>query len=313
MPERWLRGQYILDPPAIVRVVALAEKQWGAISHRQLRDAGLSKQTISNWVLAGRLHRVLPGVYAVGHKRLSIEGKLRAALLYAGPGAVISHATAAWWWRIWDTEPTVIHISVPGKCSSTGWVRIHERRRVPVVVERGLPVTPVPQMLLDIGSQVGPESMRRALIEADHLELLDVRDVERVMGRGKPGSANLRAAVVAHFPELADTRSVLEQRFLDLCRNAEIHMPEVNVWLQGFLVDALWRKERLVVELDGMRDHAKPAAIERDRKRDLALRATGFLVLRYTWQQITSEAHLVVADLRARLAERCLGGPDRLD
>ena len=312
MPERWPLTPHSLAQKAIVRVIALAEAQWGVISRAQLLDAGLSSTTVDNWLAAGRLHRVLPAVYALGHGRLSTKGRLMAALLYAGPGAVISHTTAAWWWGIWETEPRIIHVSTPRKCASVGWVRVHARRNVDSVIERQFPVTSVAQTLLDIGSLVGIDSLRRAIIETDHLELLDQRDLERILGRGKPGSAPLRAALGLHFPQLASTRSALEQRFLELCRSADLPLPEVNVHLEGFLVDAVWRDARLVVELDGMRDHAKPAAIERDRRRDLALRAAGFLVLRYTWQQVTAQRHLVVADLRARLHERCPDSPDGL-
>jgi very-short-patch-repair endonuclease len=67
-------------------------------------------------------------------------------------------------------------------------------------------------------------------------------------------------------------------------------------------VDALWREQHLVVECDGYDGHGSRAQIERDRRRELRLRAAGFRVLRYTWSQITLEPALVIADLRAALA-----------
>ncbi len=62
-----------------------------------------------------------------------------------------------------------------------------------------------------------------------------------------------------------------------------------------------------MVELDGHESHAKPAAVERDRRRELKLRRAGFEVRRYTWQQVTRDPDAVVADLRAAI-ER--GGSD---
>jgi predicted transcriptional regulator of viral defense system len=70
--------------------------------------------TVSRWVQAGRLHRLFPGVYAVGHRKLGDEGWLAAALLYAGKGAALSHDVAAWWWAMVDRQPSAIDISAPG-------------------------------------------------------------------------------------------------------------------------------------------------------------------------------------------------------
>ena len=183
---------------------------------------------------------------------------------------------------------------MPGVC-------LHRPRRIERVPHRGLPVTTVERTLLDLAAVVSPAKLRRTLAEADYRRLLDVPAVEALLSRGRPGAAALRAALAEHMPHLARTRSELEQRFLLLCRTGGIPLPEVNVLVEGFLVDALWREPRVAVELDGHTAHATPAAIERDRRRDLALRAAGFVVLRYTWRQVTREAAAVRDDLSVAL------------
>ena len=70
----------------------------------------------------------------------------------------------------------------------------------------------------------------------------------------------------------------------------------------GLMVDALWRERQVVVEPDGHRAHALPAANERDRERELRLRDAGFAVLRYTWQQVNDQPDRVTADLRRAIA-----------
>jgi predicted transcriptional regulator of viral defense system len=96
-------------------VTRLAERQSGVIARAQLERIGVGPATTASWVDDGRLQRVHRGVYAVGHRTLTVEGRLVAALLYAGPGAMLSHATAAWWLGIWGGEPRRIHVSVSGR------------------------------------------------------------------------------------------------------------------------------------------------------------------------------------------------------
>jgi len=67
-----------------------------------------------------------------------------------------------------------------------------------------------------------------------------------------------------HEPRIALTRSELERRFLALCESAGLPLPEVNAVVEGWTVDALWCRERVVVELDG-RD--KPQLTRSDRAR----------------------------------------------
>ena len=283
------------------RLAAVAARQHGVISRRQLRDLGLTNTTIARWLDSGRLHRLHRQVFAVGHTALSIEGRLHAALLYAGPQAVLSHTTAAWLWELVDAEPMRIHLTVPGRPPSLPEVRAHHSRLVERVSHRGLPVTPVARTLVDLASQVSARQLRRALAEADFPGLLVPNEIQATLRPGRPGSAALRAALRGHMPELAETLSHLEECFLELCESEGLRLPEVNARVGRMRVDALWRDARLAVELDGSAAHGGWAAINRDRQRELALRAEGFRVVRYTWNQVARTPDDVVTDLKRLL------------
>ncbi len=309
MPELsgFASGPRRSDPT--VRIAELAERQWGVVSRTQLRGIGATEGTLARAVGSARLHRVHPSVYAVGHRALAVEGRLAAALLYAGPGAALSHTTAAAWWQLIDAEPRRVHVSAPGYRRSLPAVRVHHPRALTRVRHRRLPVTPVARTLLDLASVVSFDRLRRALSEADYRGLLDEEDVIAVLRRGHRGSARLRAALDRHLPELAQTRSALERGFVALCEHASIPMPEINAIRCGLTVDALWPRHRVVVELDGQRAHGGRASVAVDRDRELRLRQAGYRVLRYSWRQVKREPEAIARDLM-RALEASVPAPD---
>ena len=66
-------------------------------------------------------------------------------------------------------------------------------------------------------------------------------------------------------------------------------------------VDFLWRKHRLVVEVDGFGTHGTRQAFQRDRRRDQLLTLAGWQVIRFTWDEITTEPGYVTEVLRRLL------------
>ena len=206
----------------------LAQRQHGLVSRAQLHAQGVAGTAITRWLRAGRLHRIHPHVYALGHRAISLEGQLWAALLYAGGGAVLSHTTAAWIWSLIDAEPTAIHLTARAAAASLPGVRVHRRRLVERAECRGLPVTSVARTLLDLAGTLSFRQLRRAMSEADYRGLLDPSEIEAVLGRGRSGSRALRRALDTHLPELAQTLSVLEERFFELCEMAGLPLPEAN-------------------------------------------------------------------------------------
>lgn len=223
---------------------------------------------------------------------------MAAALFYAGPGAALSHVTAGWWSGILKAEPRRLHVCSPARRRSLESVRVHCRRTIERVWHKRLPVTPPAHTLLDIASVVRFTELRRALAEAEYLRLLTLDEVAAVLGRGRPGAAALRAALQCHRPELARTKSLMEEKFVLLCERYCLIPPEVNVWIGRWQVDAVLFEHKIAVELDSRVAHDLPSRLEEDHQRDLELRALGYTVLRYTWRQLRDEPDLVVADLR---------------
>jgi predicted transcriptional regulator of viral defense system len=282
----------------------LAGRQFGRISAAQLGLLEIHNQTTHRWLRQGYLHRVLPRVYAVGHTARTVESDLTAALLYAGPGAMLSHSTAAWWVGLAGSRPYRIDVSTPRRCRSLAGIRVHRERSLERGWHKGLPVTSLEQTLLDYAAQTSLTNVRLALAQADYHRTLNVTAIAAVLKPGRPGSARLRVALERHMPQLADTRSRVEGAFLELCETYSIPLPEVNARLPGWTVDILWRKQRIVVELDGPGNHRTPAQVRRDRRKEMALRSLRFLVLRYSDEQVLHHGPAVMQEVCALYQER---------
>jgi very-short-patch-repair endonuclease len=286
------------------RILELAERQWGVVAHWQLAECGLSTSAISRWAACGRLHRIYPGVYAVGHKALCVQGQLLAAILYAGPGAALSHASAAHWWELLPHLPYTVGVVSPRQRRSLPDVCVHRAKSVDRVMHRALPVTPVARTLLDFASVAPLGQLRKAVAKADFKHLIDLAAIDALTGVGRPGSAKLKRALSLHRPEYARTLSPAEDLLLDLRRRHRIPFPEVNVRIGPDKVDGLWRDAGLVVEVDGGDAHASVAQMRAARERELRLRAAGFTVNRYSGVQVRNSARAVAADIRRALSER---------
>jgi len=180
-------------------------------------------------------------------------------------------------------------------------VRVHRSRHLESVEHRGFRVTSVARTLVDLAATLSYRDLRRALAEADYRQVLSVDEIALVLKPGLQGSRALRRALGQHLPQLARTLSALEERFLEVCETAGLPLPEINAQVAGMQVDAMWREQGLVAELDGAPAHQGWAQVSRDRERELILRQMGFRVVRYTWRQVTQRPAQVTADLWRQL------------
>jgi predicted transcriptional regulator of viral defense system len=274
------------------RVAELAAGQWGVVSRAQLCAQGLSKDAVRRRVRAGRLHRLHHGVYAVGHTVLRSEGRRLAAVLACGAGAVLSHRSAAAHWGLLPTGATRIDVTIPRTArAGDAKIRLHHSRSLiacDTTTHQGIPITSVARTLLDLAATVRPDRLERALAQAEHLQLYDHRAIAELLARanGHRGQKALTEAT-ALDPKL--TRSEWEVRLLELVRAAALPEPLVNLALAApdhprLEVDFCWPSHRLVVETDGWESHRTRAAFEADRRRDAALQADGWRVVRFTWR-----------------------------
>jgi very-short-patch-repair endonuclease len=287
-------------------IASLAAAQHGVISAQQLYGLGLPATTIRHRVTSSRLHRIHRGVYAVGHSRLSNEGRWMAAVLACGPGAALSHRSAAELWSIrraprlstaaGTSGQDPIDVTVPGVAGRKRHKAIALHRSSTLSASEctrrdGIPVTKPARTLADLRPVLSDAEFAAVVREAEFLRL-PIGD----RPGSRPGGVDRRAA--------ERTRTELESKFLALVRRHRLPRPEVNVRIDRFEVDFLWRPQRLIVEVDGWESHGTRSAFEEDRARDARLKLLGYGVVRFTWRQVTSEGAGVPRALRALLASQ---------
>jgi predicted transcriptional regulator of viral defense system/very-short-patch-repair endonuclease len=286
----------------------LAARQQRVVSLPQLRALGLTASTVRNRVAAGKLRRVHHGVYAVGLAPLSIEGAYMAAVLACGPGAALSHRSAADLMGLRPCSRPSVDVTAPARAGKARkGIDVH---RATGLIDRdttnvgGIPCTTVARTLLDLATTIDRTALERAIEQAEKLRIFDLTAVMDVTTRARDrrAAAALDAALSAYTPEPAFTRSELEKRFLALCRAAGLPLPRANNVTGSDEIDFTWPDRRLMVETDSLRHHGTRAAFERDRRRDQRRTAAGWRVVRFTWRQLDEAPAEVAATLRSLLA-----------
>ena len=289
-------------------VARIAERQHGVVDLDQLRDAGLRIGAINSRVRSGRLHRLHTRVFAVGHARLSRQGRWSAAVLALGDRALLSHVSAAALWGLRPSSASRIHVTVPTSAGlgHRGAIVVHRSRTLTAAdasTRDAIAVTSVARTLLDLAAMLAPGPLERAVEQSLLLRLFDLHAVDAVIAanRTRPGATALARIVAGLHDEPPLTRSELEALMRDLCDAQAIPRPEVNAILEGEEVDFLWRSSRLVVETDGHESHGTRAGFERDRAKDARLTVLGYRVVRFTHRRLVFEPHAVVETLQALL------------
>jgi Protein of unknown function (DUF559)/Transcriptional regulator, AbiEi antitoxin len=302
-------------------IARLAGRQHGVVSREQLRSAGLTDAGIARRVATGNLHPLFRGTFAVGHLAVGRPGRMLAAVLACGDGAVLSHGSAVELIGLWEKKTIAVDVIVPRHAGraidGVRWHKVLRPTEGEIEYRHGIPCTNPSRTLVDMAGRLGAASLRRMVEQAAVLRVLDVREVDRQLARGRRCGAPRLRSILAQWRTLDGSlprlRSPLEARFLPVLLEAGLPRPRCNVVprvdgrpveLDGkpVEVDLLWEDQRLVVETDGEQTHGTPAAFRRDRRRDQVLMDAGYRVPRVTWDQLEDEPEALVSLIRRMLA-----------
>jgi very-short-patch-repair endonuclease len=296
--------EYRKPPLAIGAILAeIAERQHGLIRGYQLAAAGLSPDAIARRVANGSLHRLFPGVYALGHAKLSREGRWLACVYACGDGAALGFRSAGLLRGISRHHDGRVDVVVPRQRRPKQGIRLHTSRGLQaddVTIHDGIPVTTVARTLVDLADVLTPHQLVRVIREAEFRGLFDAADTSAAMvrARGRHRLGVLEQAVAMYLDGAGGTKSANEDAFVPLARRAGLGEPRSNARVAGIEVDFSWPGLPLVVEIDGEQHALRPVRRD-DDWRDDWLRGAGYTVLRFTAFELAQRPEGIVAALRA--------------
>lgn len=279
----------------------LAE-QAGVISRDQALAVGISRDSIDHRVRARRWKPLHPCVYLAAGHPFDDEVRVRAAVLWAGDGAILSGRAAAWWCDLAAEPPPSVAVTVPRLRRLRSRTGVDVRRRdIPHpdrAVHRGLAVTAPALTVLEAAVELGDPG-GRFLDDALRRRAISFVDVYAAHCRnaGSAGSATagrLLAGVADR--SAADAR----RRLLALLRGAPGWTDSFRI--VGHPVDVAFPAARVAVVVRGWARLATAAHTKADAELQQVAAARGWTLLRYSWRDLIERPQAVLAEIAWNVA-----------
>jgi very-short-patch-repair endonuclease len=288
----------------------LLSKQHRVLTRAQALGAGLTDSALRHRLRDGGPWQVLlPGVYLAASGTASVDQREMAALLYGGPGSMVTGIAGLWRHGVRAPHAALTDVLVPShrQRRDISFVRLHRTKRMP-------------DRVFTIGElRYAPPA--RAVADAARL-MTDISDVRAVVadsvqcGKCTPGrlaeelgsgpvqdSARLRQVL----GEIAEgVRSVAEAELRDLIKRSGLPSPLFNAKLLAgstfvAVPDCWWPDAGVAVEVDSREWHLSPADWERTMSRRSMMSSYGIVVLHFSPRQIRTEPARVVSLIRSAL------------
>lgn len=302
----------------------LAARQYGLVTRSQLDEEGVSRHALRRAVLAGRVVQVGKHVYGVPGAPSSWERSALAACLDLGPGALLSHRSAAAVWDLGLGRGQAIHVTVPSSRRprpASARVAVHRSRTLTdndATFSGRLPVTTVERTLVDLAAILEAADLGKCAHNALCRRIVTPEQVGAAVDRlgpaGRTGIIHLRRVLVPWLSgnglesvaEGEVWRTIIAAGLPEPVTRYEVTSPDGEFVAR---LDFAWPGRRVALEVDGFRWHANPRSQVEDAVRANRLAALGWIVLRTTPAENAAGGADFVAALRYHLS-RDLGGDE---
>jgi very-short-patch-repair endonuclease len=296
-------------------LLELAECQHGFLLRRSVREAHVPAKVVRRWFATGSWVAEGPRVLRRTGAPWTKASPLMRAVLDAGPGAVLSHATAAAWWGLPGFDLLTIHVTRPRAITGTVPLFAHRLHEVldlahdQVTVLDGIPIVRPERAAFELCASVHPLRAARAIDTGWAKGLWSGSSLRRLHGdlaeRGRKGTVVMREILEERPPGWVPPASGLEGRVKEILAEAGLggFRRQVDVGDDRWVgrVDFLSERAPLIVEVQSERYHKALLDELHDAARRAALEAAGFTVVEVWDTDVWHDRRKVVRAVRAAM------------
>lgn len=298
---------------AELAVIAAATERGGIVTRDLARRLGMTDRQVTYRISERIWEPVVAGAFRLVPASSPLDEALGAAAVL--PNAVLSHFTAAYIHGLrfvpTDRPSVTVHAQTTHSFPGVGVTRCFDLATDHIQPFRWTSVTTPERTVMDLAarrlSDRQFDAMADDAIASGKASIGTLSEVlEAVARRGKPGVARVRRFL---GDRLGDDLggSVLERRANQLLSDAGLKgfvSEFATPWNRSQRFDVAFPAAKLAIEWDSRRWHTTVDAFERDRRRDRATVVHGWRILRFTWRDVMSSPHEVIATVTAALEDR---------
>lgn len=295
------------------RLDGLLSEQRHVISRAQAVACGMPSNALDRRIApSGRWQRLLPGIYLAMGGKATQDQREMAALLYAGPGGLITGPAAVRRHYLSSPGPDGVDVLIPWerKRQNAGFVRVHRTVRMPERCFRTGQIRfakPARAVADTVRLLTQFDDVRAVICEAVQRRACTIAELTEELEAGSPkGAANFRAALA----EVGDgVRSVAEADFRLLIRRSTLPTPVYNAQLFDAdgtfiaMVDAWWQRAGVAAEVDSRAYHLSADDQDRTTGRHDELASHGILPLHYPPKRIRVDGQAVISEIARTIAK----------
>jgi very-short-patch-repair endonuclease len=295
------------DPQMMKVISKIAERQGGIIHRSQLLDAGLSADSILDWIDAGWLDARFRWTVALPGTPKTLPSTCWSAVLSAGGDSALTATHALALMELADARRNPLVLRSDGRPRRQAGMTV---RQVPVLPDGettdtfGPRTTTFARAVLDAAGLPWWTDLDRTLDRAVRLGHFDATALAGIVDdhRNARGRPHLESALARLDANAGLKRSELERRLAELIATTDLPTPVINSMLEGYEVDFFWLGTRAIIETDGRKDHISPGDVARDLAKRSALRDAGYELLLLDWWSVVYRPDHTLDRIRAFLA-----------